>query len=140
MHFASPCDAPANQACFALPAFPSWNASPLAGILQLLQDTREFTLSDAGLARFDSQRLEQLQQLASQESGICLDRVEVLSALLEETLGSTEPADTCLLLQTVQQLRRGIADYRRWLTFADNASYYRDSPQARSRIASTLSS
>lgn len=140
MHVASPCEVPATQACFALPAFPSWNTSPLAGILQLLQDTRELTLADAGLARFDSQRLEQLQHLASQESGVCLDRVEVLTGLLEETLGSTEPADTCLLLQTVQQLRRGIADYRRWLAFADNAGYYRDSPQARARIAGNLRS
>lgn len=103
-----------------------------------MQDTREFTLADAGLARFPGERLDHLQQLASQEAGQCLDRVDVLSGLLEETLGSTEPADTGLLLQTVQQLRRGLDDHRRWLAFADNAGYYRDSPEARVRIARTL--
>lgn len=138
MHVISPCEPPANEGRFALPAFPAWNASPLAGVLQLLQDTREITLADAGLSRFEGGRLDQLQKLASEEAGICLDRVDVLSSLLEETLGSTEPADTALLLQTVQQLRRGMADHRRWLAFADNAGYYRDSPDARARIARSL--
>lgn len=139
MHIVPPCGAPASPARFALPAFPCWNATPLAGVLQLLQDTREFTLADAGLARLETARLDHLQLLSNQEAGVCLDRVDVLGALLEETLGSTEPADTGLLLQTVQQLRRGLADHRRWLALADNAGYYRDSPEARARIARTLS-
>lgn len=140
MHVVPPCEAPAQTSRFALPAFPSWNATPLSGVLQLMQDTRDFTLADAGLARFTSDRLDQLRQLASQEAGVCLERVDVLSGLLEETLGSTEPADTGLLLQTVQQLRRGLADHRRWLAFADNAGYYGESPEARVRIARTLRS
>lgn len=110
----------------------------LSGILQLLQNIGEPSLADAGLARFESCRLDRLQSLAQQQAETCLDRLEVLTELLEECLGSAEPAEAGLLLRSVQQLRQSFGDYRRWLALADNAGYYRDAPETRARVASLL--
>lgn len=110
----------------------------LSGILHLLQNLGEPSLADAGLARFESRRLDHLQHLAQQQAGHCLDRLDVLTELLEDSLGSAEPAEAGLLLRSVQQLRLSLGDYRRWLALADNAGYYRDAPETRARIASLL--
>lgn len=114
--------------------------STLSTLLHLIQGAHMPCLADAGLSRLDGPRLQQVHRLAAEQAEGCLDRQEVLGLMLEEVLGSAEPAEQVLLLRAVQQLRCAQQDYRRWLALADNACYYRDSPVARARVARCLPS